>query len=96
MRVIVFFDLPMKTPNERKEYASFRKNLIQEGFLMVQESVYVRIATTRESARFLENRVASFVPSAGLVQSLLRNSMRPLDSCWEEGRMMFGIRMTGR
>lgn len=52
MRVIVFFDLPMKTPNERKEYASFRKNLIQEGFLMVQESVYVRIATTRESARF--------------------------------------------
>lgn len=51
MRVIVFFDLPMKTPNERKEYASFRKNLIQEGFLMVQESVYVRIA-------LLENRLA--------------------------------------
>lgn len=71
MRVIVFFDLPMKTPSERKEYVSFRKNLIQEGFLMVQESVYVRIATTRESARFLENRVASFVPSAGLVQSLI-------------------------
>ena len=38
---------------------------------MIQESVYVRVATTRESARFLENRVASFVPGEGLVQSLI-------------------------
>lgn len=52
MRVIVFFDLPMKTANERKIYAEFRKNLIREGFLMIQESVYVRVATTRESAHF--------------------------------------------
>ncbi|MFQ7492910.1 MAG: CRISPR-associated endonuclease Cas2 [Bifidobacterium bifidum] len=53
----------MKTANERKIYAEFRKNLIREGFLMIQESVYVRVATTRESAHFLENRVASFAPS---------------------------------
>lgn len=71
MRVVIFFDLPMKTAVERKAYTEFRKNLIKEGFLMIQESVYVRVATTRESARFLENRVASFVPGAGLVQSLI-------------------------
>lgn len=71
MRVMVFFDLPMKTAAERKAYATFRKNLIREGFLMVQESVYVRIATTRESAGFLETRVPSFVPPKGLVQSLI-------------------------
>ena len=71
MRVVIFFDLPMKTAVERKAYAEFRKNLIKEGFLMIQESVYVRVATTRESARFLENRVASFVPGEGLVQSLI-------------------------
>ena len=71
MRVMVFFDLPVKTAAERKAYATFRKNLIREGFLMVQESVYVRIATTRESAGFLEARVSSFVPPEGLVQSLI-------------------------
>lgn len=71
MRVMVFFDLPMKTAAERKAYATFRKNLIREGFLMVQESVYVWIATTRESAGFLETRVSSFVPPKGLVQSLI-------------------------
>lgn len=38
---------------------------------MIQESVYVRVATTRESAHFLENRVASFTPAEGLVQSLI-------------------------
>lgn len=71
MRVLIFFDLPMETAAERKAYALFRKNLIREGFLMIQESVYVRVATTRESARFLENRVAGFVPGEGLVQSLI-------------------------
>lgn len=81
MRVIVFFDLPMKTATERKIYTEFRKNLIREGFLMIQESVYVRVATTRESAHFLENRVASFTPAEGLVQSLIitENSTHLLD-----------------
>ena len=50
MRVLIFFDLPVKTVAERKAYATFRKNLLREGFIMVQESVYSRIATTRESA----------------------------------------------
>ena len=71
MRVLIFFDLPVKTVAERKAYATFRKNLLREGFIMVQESVYSRIATTRESAGFLEGRVASFVPEEGLVQSLI-------------------------
>jgi len=71
MRVLVFFDLPMKTAEERKIYTVFRKNLIREGFLMIQESVYVRIAVNRESASFLENRVAGFAPAKGLVQSLI-------------------------
>ena len=52
MRVLIFFDLPVKTVAERKAYATFRKNLLREGFIMVQESVYSRIATTRESAGF--------------------------------------------
>ena len=66
MRVLIFFDLPVKTVAERKAYAT-----LLEGFIMVQESVYSRIATTRESAGFLEGRVASFVPEEGLVQSLI-------------------------
>lgn len=35
MRVLIFFDLPVKTVAERKAYATFRKNLLREGFIMV-------------------------------------------------------------
>ncbi|MFC0265041.1 CRISPR-associated endonuclease Cas2 [Alloscardovia macacae] len=71
MRVIVFFDLPTKTDAERKIYRLFRRSLLKEGFLMIQESVYVRIATNHESARFIENRVGSLSPDVGTVQSLI-------------------------
>lgn len=43
MRVFVFFDLPTATAAERREYSRFRKSLIKEGFLMMQESVYVKL-----------------------------------------------------
>jgi hypothetical protein len=40
--VIVFFDLPVDTPEARKTAADFRKNLIRDGYFMVQFSVYAR------------------------------------------------------
>ena len=36
MRVIVFFDLPVKTVQDRREYARFRKKLVKSGFVMMQ------------------------------------------------------------
>jgi len=40
MRVLIFFDLPVKTVAERKAYATFRKNLLREGFIMVQSNFF--------------------------------------------------------
>lgn len=42
MRLMVIFDKPVETKEERKEYAKFRKFLISEGFMMLQYSIYVR------------------------------------------------------
>ena len=41
MRILVFFDLPVTTGEERRAYTKFRKFLIKDGFLMLQESVYL-------------------------------------------------------
>lgn len=71
MRVMIFFDLPVVTAVQRKRYRQFRRSLIKEGFLMIQESVYVRIASNESAARLLEQRVASFTPREGIVQSLI-------------------------
>ena len=60
MRLMIMFDLPMDTAIERKEYQQFRKKLINEGFLMIQYSVYERVCVSRKTATFLENRIRKF------------------------------------
>ena len=44
MRIVVFFDLPVLTESNRRDYRTFRKYLIKSGFMMVQESVYCKLA----------------------------------------------------
>lgn len=71
MRLIVMFDLPVLTATNRRNYRQFRKLLLSEGFLMLQESVYMRVAVSKQSAEFLEARLASMAPPEGIVQSLI-------------------------
>lgn len=51
MRVMVLFDLPTITEKNRAEYRKFHKFLIQEGFIMMQESVYTKLALNWNSSR---------------------------------------------
>lgn len=66
MRLMVMFDLPTETAQDRKNYRQFRKALLSEGFIMMQESIYVRITVNKKAAELLE-RVA---PADGLIQTL--------------------------
>ena len=68
MRVIVLFDLPVLSDSERREYTRFRKFLIKSGFLMMQESVYVKLNQT--AAQSICEQVRCHKPAAGLVQML--------------------------
>lgn len=70
MRILVFFDLPVVTSEQRTAYAKFRKNLIKEGFLMMQESVYTKLAINRQTMDLEVNRIHAFLPKSGLVQVL--------------------------
>ena len=44
MRVMVFFDLPNVYNKDKRNYLMFRNYLLNEGFIMMQESVYSKIA----------------------------------------------------
>lgn len=70
MRILVMFDLPMVTASERREYAHFRKLLIKNGFLMLQESVYCKIAQNTTMADAVIDHIRKNKPDAGLVQVL--------------------------
>ena len=65
MWLIVFFDLPTETKKDRKAYAKFRKDLINDGFTMYQFSVYIRHCASKENAEVHSKRVKLFLPSRG-------------------------------
>lgn len=70
MWLFVFFDLPTATKTERKEYARFRKDLEQDGFCMMQFSVYIRHCASRESLNVHVKRTISALPVSGKVSIL--------------------------
>lgn len=70
MRIIVFFDLPTETASDKSEYRSFRKLLIKNGFIMLQESVYSRIVLNPSIQRGVMETLRKNRPSNGLVQAL--------------------------
>ena len=70
MRVIVFFDLPILTESNRREYRTFRKFLIKSGFMMVQESVYCKLAQNSSVADIVVDNIKKNKPPEGLVQVL--------------------------
>ena len=70
MRVIVMFDLPVTTPDARKQYSAFRKYLIKNGFLMMQESIYCKLAQNSTAAETIIENIRKNKPSDGLVQVL--------------------------
>ena len=67
MWVFTFFDLPTETKTDRKNYARFRKGLQQDGFTMMQFSIYVRHCNSRENAEVHVRRVKSILPPKGEV-----------------------------
>ncbi len=71
MRVFVFFDLPVLTDANKREYRKFRKYLIKSGFLMVQESVYCKLAQNSSVATTINDGIKRNKPSEGLVQMLV-------------------------
>lgn len=70
MRTIIFFDLPNIYAKDKRNYQLFRKFLINEGFIMMQESVYSKIVLNSEQGKLLFDRIKRNAPKKGLIQSL--------------------------
>ncbi len=70
MRLLVFFDLPTETSEEKREYRRFRKTLLKNGFIMLQESVYCRLFVTPSAEQTAKEIIRKNKPSAGIVQLL--------------------------
>ncbi|MBW6479364.1 MAG: CRISPR-associated endonuclease Cas2 [Bacteroidales bacterium] len=70
MWLFVFFDLPVTLKKERKAAARFRKDLMNDGFGMMQFSVYTRHCASKESSEVHVKRVKGNIPEKGQVSIL--------------------------
>lgn len=70
MRILVFFDLPVETIENKRDYRRFRKFLIDNGFIMLQESVYCRMVLNQTAVSLTTNNIRNNRPPRGLVQIL--------------------------
>lgn len=70
MRIIVFFDLPTNNATQRRAYTKFRKYLMNSGFLMMQESVYVKLCLNNSVVESSVKNLKKNKPRQGLVQAL--------------------------
>ncbi len=71
MWLMVMFDLPVVTTEEKRQYTRFRKCLLREGFLQLQFSVYAKFCASRENSQKYYNYIRAAVPPGGKVRLLM-------------------------
>ncbi len=71
MWVIAMFDLPTDTPAARRSYTRFRTELLNDGFTMMQFSVYSRHCASIENADAHVARMGRKLPPAGEVRFMV-------------------------
>ena len=67
MWVLVLYDLPTETVQQRKDAALFRKHIMGDGFTMFQFSIYLRHCPSMDNALVHIRRVKSILPKYGNV-----------------------------
>lgn len=71
MRAMIIFDLPVMTKKERKLATGFRKFLLDDGFEMLQFSVYTRLCADRDNAYTHLDRIRKNAPKNGSIRMLM-------------------------
>lgn len=70
MWLFVLFDLPVGSKTEQKKATKFRSELLNDGFDMLQFSVYIRHCASKEKADVHIRRVKEMFPKKGHVSIL--------------------------
>lgn len=83
--LVVFFDLPTTTDEDKRNYVNFRKNLLNDGYLMIQYSVYARACVSHDRVLTHTRRIKSFLPPKGSVRCLFVTNIQ-----WDKTFIFYG------
>lgn len=71
MWLMIMFDMPTESKNDRKKYRWFREKLIKDGYIMMQYSIYIKPFHSQEAAKYGKERIKSFIAN-----NILKGSIR--------------------
>lgn len=77
--LIVLFDLPVKTKEERKRYSRFRRNLLKNGYLMLQKSIYYKYIRELRALDIEKNKIHKYCPMEGNIK-IIRLTKKQFES----------------
>jgi CRISPR-associated protein Cas2 len=83
--ILAMFDLPVMTDEERRTASRFRKDLLDNGYLMIQFSVYARPCVTYEAMDTHIRKIQAYVPAAGNVRLMFMT-----DEQWKKSVTVIG------
>jgi CRISPR-associated protein Cas2 len=83
--MFVFFDLPVGTKGERRAATRFRNFLKDDGYMMLQFSVFARVCRGEEAVDKHLQRVTKSLPKKGSVRAL-----QVTDKQYARMRLMLG------
>lgn len=89
MRILVFFDLPVASKEDRKIYTRFRKFLLEDGYDMLQFSVYCRIVNGEDAVEKHLKRLHGKLPSKGSIRFL-----QITDRQYAAMKLLIGVKTT--
>jgi len=70
MRMLLMFDMPTETPDDKRAYRKFRKFLLSEGFIMHQYSVYSKLLLNNTANNAMLGRLEKNNPKRGHISLL--------------------------
>ena len=71
MRMLVFFDLPVKSKAAQKAATRFRNFLLNDGYYMVQYSIYARTCMGHDGVAKHRERLYKNLPENGSIRLLV-------------------------
>jgi CRISPR-associated protein Cas2 len=83
--LVVAFDLPVLTAQQRKHATGFRKFLLDDGFQMIQFSLYVRPCVSFARQQTHLERVKQGIPPEGKVRAFYVTRAQ-----WERAYVIYG------
>lgn len=95
MRILVMYDLPNNNTEENKDYTKFRKQLLKNGYTMMQFSIYIKCLNVKTKFKSEVKKISKFIPDQGNIRILAITEKQYQDIVYLTGESNINEKVNG-